>query len=77
MLFSWVGGYLADRYNRWVLMFSGYTVSAFAWILYGSTTNLVLFLVVNIVEGFAIAWSYPAKQAFLVQVVHQGLLSLP
>jgi MFS family permease len=69
MLLAWAGGYLADRYNRWVLMFSGYTVSAFAWIVYGSTRNLTLFLVVNIVEGLAIAWSYPAKQGFLVQVV--------
>jgi MFS family permease len=69
MLLSWVGGYLADRYNRWVLMFSGYTVSAFAWIMYGATTNLLLFLLVNIIEGFAVAWSYPAKQAFMVQVV--------
>jgi MFS family permease len=69
MLLAWVGGYLADRYNRWVLMFSGYTVSAFAWITYGSTKNLVLFLLVNVIEGFAIAWSYPAKQAFMVQVV--------
>ena len=50
-------------------MFSGYTISAFAWIVYGTTRNLTLFLVVNIVEGLAIAWSYPAKQGFLVQVV--------
>ena len=69
MLLSWVGGYLADRYSRWVLMFSGYTVSAIAWIIYGSTTNLVLFLVVSVIEGMAVAWSYPAKAAFLVQVV--------
>jgi len=69
MLFSFLGGYLADRYNRWVLMFSGYVVSAFAWITYGVTTNLTLFIVVNVIEGFAMAWSYPAKAAFLVQVV--------
>jgi len=69
MLLAWVGGYLADRYNRWILMFTGYMVASFAWMLYGATDNLVLFLAVNIVEGFAIAWSYPAKQAFLVQVV--------
>ncbi len=30
--------------------------------------NLTLFLIVNVIEGFAIAFSYPAKQAFLVQV---------
>ena len=69
MLLSFVGGYLADRYNRWALMFSGYVVSAAAWITYGATKNLTLFLAVNVIEGFAVAWSYPAKQAFLVQVV--------
>jgi MFS family permease len=68
MLLAFIGGYLADRYNRWVLMFSGYAISAFSWIFYGSTDNLTLFLIVNIIEGLAIAWSYPAKQAFLVQV---------
>jgi MFS family permease len=68
MVFSFVGGYLADRYSRWVLMFSGYTVAAFAWIVYGSTDNLALFLAVNVVEGLAFAWAYPAKQGFLVQV---------
>ena len=69
MLFSFAGGYLADRYNRWLLMVSGYGLSAIAWIIYGATTNFTLFLVVNVLEGFAVAWSYPAKQAFLVQVV--------
>ena len=48
---------------------SEYFVSACAWITYGATRNLTLFLVVNIVEGLAVAWSYPAKAAFLVQVV--------
>ena len=69
MLLSFLGGYLADRYNRWLLMFSGYTISAIAWVLYGSVTNFTLFIVINVIEGFAVAWSYPAKQAFLVQVV--------
>lgn len=69
MLFSFVGGMLADRYNRWLLMFSGYAISAVAYIIYGSTKLLPLFVVVNVIEGFAIAWSYPAKQAFLVQLV--------
>jgi MFS family permease len=69
MLLSFAGGYLADRYNRWALMFSGYAVSALAWIMYGATTNLTLFLVVNVIEGLAVAWSYPAKAAFLVQLV--------
>lgn len=69
MLFAFLGGYLADRYNRWLLMVTGYGLSAVAWIIYGVTTNFTLFLIVNVLEGFAVAWSYPAKQAFLVQVV--------
>ena len=69
MLLAWVGGYLADRHSRWALMFSGYMVSAFAWMSYGVTRNLTLFLVVNVIEGLAVAWSYPAKQSFFVQVV--------
>ena len=68
MLLSFAGGMLADRYSRFALMFTGYTISAVAWILYGSTTNLTLFLIVNVIEGVAIAFSYPAKQAFLIQV---------
>ncbi|MCL5736791.1 MAG: MFS transporter [Actinobacteria bacterium] len=74
MLLAWVGGYLADRYSRWALMFSGYTVAGFAWITYGVTRNLVLFLIVNVIEGLAVAWSYPAKQAFFVQVVPERWL---
>jgi MFS family permease len=68
MLLSFVGGYLAERYNRWALMFSGFAVAAFAWITYGITHNLTLFVVVNVIEGLAFAWSYPAKQSFMVQI---------
>ena len=68
MLLSFVGGSIADRGNRFLLMFSGYAVSACACIIYGTTHNLWLFICVNGVEGLAVAWSYPAKQAFLVQV---------
>ncbi len=68
MLLAFVGGIVADHYSRFVLMFAGYTISAVAWILYGTTTNLTLFLIVNVVEGLAIAFSYPPKQAFLIQV---------
>ncbi len=68
MLLSFAGGILADKYSRFALMFAGYSISAVSWILYGTTTNLVVFLVVNVVEGFAIAFSYPPKQAFLIQV---------
>lgn len=68
MLLSFLGGYVADRGNRFWLMFSGYAISGFAWIMYGATRNLTVFLVFNILEGFAIAWAWPAKAAFLVQV---------
>ncbi len=68
MLLSFVGGYIADRGNRFWLMFTGYSFSAFAWIMYGATHNMALFIIMNVLEGFAIAWSYPAKAAFLVQV---------
>ena len=36
MLLSFAGGYIADRGNRFLLMFSGYTISAFCWIAYSS-----------------------------------------
>jgi MFS family permease len=68
MVLSFLGGYLADRYNRWALMFSGYLVASFAWISYGLNHNLVLFVIVNVIEGLAFAWSYPSKQSFLVQI---------
>ena len=68
MLLSFAGGMLADRWSRFWLMMVGFTGSAVAWIVYGVTTNLTLFLIVNVLEGLAIAFSYPAKQAFLIQV---------
>jgi MFS family permease len=74
MLLSFVGGILADRYNRWALLFSGFFVSSAAWVTYGATRNLTVFLAVNVLEGLAVAWSYPAKQAFFVQVVPERWL---
>jgi MFS family permease len=68
MLFSWIGGRLADRYSRFYLMFAGYAFSAVAWIVYGVARNLTLFILFNVLEGLAVALSFPAKQAFLVQV---------
>jgi MFS family permease len=68
MLLSFVGGYIADRGNRFLLMFSGYAISGVAWVVYGTTTILWVLLAFNVIEGIAIAYSYPAKQAFLVQV---------
>jgi MFS family permease len=68
MLLSFVGGYIADRGNRFLLMFSGYAISGVAWVIYGTVTMLWVLLVFSVIEGIAIAYSYPAKQAFLVQV---------
>jgi len=68
MLFSFVGGYFADRHSRFLLMFSGYIISAATWIVYGTTHTLTVLLVFSVVEGVAMAWANPAKQAFLVQV---------
>jgi DHA1 family multidrug resistance protein-like MFS transporter len=68
MLLSFVGGVLADRYSRFWLFLIGYLISAVSWVIYGVTTNLTIFLLVNVIEGLAIAFSYPAKQAFLIQV---------
>ena len=68
MLLSFVGGMFADRYSRFWLFVIGYALSSFAWMFYGISTNLVALIVVNALEGVAIAFSYPAKQAFLIQV---------
>jgi MFS family permease len=68
MLLSFVGGIAADRYSRFWLFVTGYTLSGFAWVYYGLSHNLTLFITVNALEGLAIAFSYPAKQALLVQV---------
>ncbi len=68
MLLSFVGGILADRHSRFVLMFAGFTIAAGAWIVYGTTTDFRVILVASAIEGLAIAFSFPAKQAFLIQV---------
>ncbi len=67
MLFSFAGGILAEKGNRFRLMFAGYAFSACSWIVYGFTRNLTVFLLFNVFEGVAVAISMPAKQAFLVQ----------
>lgn len=68
MLLSVFGGMVADRYSRFWLLLIGYGLSSFAWMFYGISTNLTALIVVNVLEGVAIAFSYPAKQAFLIQV---------
>ena len=67
MLFSFAGGVLAEKGNRFRLMFAGYTFSACSWVVYGFTRNLTVFLLFNALEGVAVALSMPAKQAFLIQ----------
>ena len=67
MLFSFAGGMLAEKGNRFRLMFAGYAFSACSWIVYGFTRNLTVFMIFNVLEGIAVAISMPAKQAFLVQ----------
>ena len=67
MLFSFAGGMLAEKGNRFRLMFAGYAFSACSWIVYGFTRNLTVFMLFNVLEGIAVAISMPAKQAFLVQ----------
>jgi MFS family permease len=68
MLLAFLGGRLADRYSRFVLMYSGYLVVSGIWVIYGMSRHLWLFLVLAVVEGLATAVAIPAKQAFLVQV---------
>ncbi len=68
MLLSFLGGRLADRHNRFVLMFSGLGFAAMTWIAYGVLRDLEVFLVFCVLEGLAMAVAFPAKQAFLVQV---------
>ena len=66
MLLSFLGGRLADRGNRYRIMYIGFGVVAMCWMVYGSTHDLAVLLVFCAVEGFAYALALPAKQAFLV-----------
>jgi MFS family permease len=68
MLLSFAGGVLADRHNRFILMFAGNTLAALTYVVFGLTTSLVLYLVVGVVQGLAYALANPAKQGFLIQV---------
>ena len=69
MLLSFVGGMVADRYSRfWLFIDRLRARRAAPGCSTGSSTNFTAFLVVNVLEGIAIAFSYPAKQAFLIQV---------
>jgi len=74
MLLSFAGGWVADRTNRFLLMMVGFGTSSVIWLLYGMTENLTFFLVLNAIEGLAIAFAWPAREAFLVQVSPPKLL---
>jgi len=67
MLFSFLGGRLADRTNRLALVALGYTAGGVCFMVYGLTHNLGVFLAVNLIEGVAWALSYPAKEAMLIK----------
>ena len=68
MLLSFLGGRLADRGNRFLLMYTGLSIAAVAWIVYGVTRNLAVFIVFSLIEGCSFAVALPASKAFLVQV---------
>lgn len=68
MLLSFLTGRLADRYDRFLLMFGGLAFAALAWIVYGVTRNLQVFLLFSVLEGVAMAIAWPAKQSLLVAV---------
>ncbi len=68
LLVSFAAGRLADRYSRFALMLTGFSVQALCWFLVPVLHNPTLFLVVLPLDGLAFAFAFPAKQAFLVQV---------
>jgi MFS family permease len=68
MLLSFVGGILADRYNRFVPMFAGGIVASLGFVVYGLVRGLTLYIVVGVVQGLAYALFFPAREGFLVQV---------
>lgn len=68
LLFAFLGGRLADRHSRFLLMYGGNLVIASVWLVYGVARDLNLFLALAALEGLASAVAMPAKQAFLVQV---------
>jgi DHA1 family multidrug resistance protein-like MFS transporter len=67
LLFSFVGGRIADRSDRIALVIGGFTVQAVCWLLVPAAHDPTIFLVVLPVDGLAFALAFPAKQALLVQ----------
>jgi DHA1 family multidrug resistance protein-like MFS transporter len=68
MAFSFVGGRVADRSNRFALMFWGFGITGASWIVFSLTHDMTTYLAAMLIGGCAFAVAFPAKQAFLVQV---------
>ena len=68
MAFSFVGGRVADRANRFALMAWGFGIVGASWIVFSLTHDLTAYLAAMLIGGAAFAVAFPAKQAFLVQV---------
>ena len=74
LLLSFVGGYLADRRSRFVLMTAGFGVQGVCWLLVPVFHDPRVFLLLLPIDGLAFALAFPAKQAFLVQLSPQRWL---
>ena len=68
MLLSFLGGRLADRRSRFVLMTVGFGVEALTWIAFSLSQAPAVYIAAAVVGGLGFAVAFPAKQAFLVQV---------
>lgn len=67
LLLSFIGGRIADRSNRLMLMVVGFAVQAVCWLLVPVAHDPRIFLLVLPIDGLAFALALPAKQALLVQ----------
>jgi MFS family permease len=67
MVLSFAGGILADRYDRFMLMFAGNGVAAVLFVVCGVTRSFALYLLLAVITGLAFAVANPAKQGFMVQ----------
>jgi MFS family permease len=71
MVLSFLGGVLADRHDRFALMFAGNAVAALLFLITGLSRSIPLYFVIMVVSGLGYAVSSPAKQGFMVQVSPQ------
>jgi MFS family permease len=68
MLLSFLGGRLADRHNRFVLMTAGFAGQGLMWFAFSLTESPAVYIGAAIAGGLAFALAFPAKQGLLVQV---------